>query len=74
MPALIILFAVVLFPPTELREFVKHGNGVPEYEFVTSQPCKTGLRPSGYAYAPAGRIMLKQKNLDGTVDAAVCSD
>ena len=29
--------------------------------------CKTGLRDSGFAYAPTGGIMLKQVNKDGTV-------
>ena len=74
MPVLIIVLAVALFPPHELKEFIKHSNGMAAYELVTSQPCETGLRSSGYAYAPSGGVMLKQKNLDGTVDAVICSD
>ena len=39
----------------------------PEYVITFVGDCNTGLRDSGFAYAPTGGIMLKQVNKDGTV-------
>ena len=75
MLAFMIIIAVVLVAPSEeMREFSRHSNGVAAYEFVTSTPCESGLRRSGYAYAPSSKVYLKQKNLDGTVTMPVCED
>ena len=41
--------------------------------FAYVEDCDSGLRGSGYAYAPGGSIMLKQVNRDGTV-GEVCTD
>ena len=69
-----ILGVFLVAPPEGIREFRSHSNGMAEYEIVIAKPCETGLRTTGYAYAPAGGIMLKQKNLDGTVSTPVCSE
>ena len=71
---LIVLLGLVIFPSEEIKEFGRHSNGVQEYVFVTSKACPSGLRKSGYSYAPGGHVVLKQKNLDGTVSEPVCSD
>lgn len=71
---IMILAVVVIAPSEEMREFSRHSNGVAAYEFVTAKPCETGLHSSGYAYAPSGRVVLKQLNEDGTVTMPVCED
>ena len=75
MAVLVVALAMfVMFPTEGMQEFMRHSNGVYEFELVTSEPCETGLRGSGYALVPFRSVTLKQKNLDGTVSEKVCAD
>ena len=69
-----VLIIMVISTDDGVKEFRRHSNGVAAYELINVTPCTTGLRPTGYSYAPAGSIMFKQKNLDGTVSKPVCKD
>ena len=62
------LVAVIGFFNSEpALAFFKAGNGNPAYKFVDVKDCKTGKRQSGFALAPAGMVVLKQANHDGTI-------
>lgn len=61
------ILAIMLFPSDSMKEFRAHSNGVSEYKWVEATECDTGLKKSGYSFAPAGRVVLKQVNEDGTV-------
>ena len=71
--ALVILVGLGTYNSDAVSEFRAHSNNNPEYVFAFVADCDSGLRDSGYAYAPAGSIMLKQVNRDGTV-GEVCTD
>ena len=71
--ALVILLGIGVYNTDAMSEFRAHSNHNPEYVFAYVEDCESGLRGSGYAYAPAGSIMLKQVNRDGTV-GEVCAD
>jgi hypothetical protein len=71
--ALVILVGLGIYNSDAVSEFRAHSNNNPEYVFAFVEDCDSGLRDSGYAYAPAGSIMLKQVNRDGTV-GEVCTD
>ena len=71
--ALVILVGLGIYNNDAVSEFRAHSNNNPEYVFAFVEDCDSGLRDSGYAYAPAGSIMLKQVNRDGTV-GEVCTD
>jgi len=73
MPLLVLALGLFLFPTEGMKEFRKHSNGVAEYRFVTSKPCDTGLRDTGFALAPSGNVYLKQVNKDGTLAPEVCN-
>ena len=64
----------MIFPSDEMIEFRKHSSGTGKYAKVDSVACISGLRESGYSYAPNGRVLFKEVNLDGSVDMPVCSD
>lgn len=63
----LVLLVTVSANSPSLQEFRTHSNGNAEYRFVESVECPSGLRQSGYSFAPAGRVVLKQVNHDGTV-------
>ena len=71
--ALVILVGLGIYNSDTVSEFRAHSNNNPEYVFAFVEGCDSVLRDSGYAYAPAGSIMLKQVNRDGTV-GEVCTD
>ena len=71
--ALVILLGLGFYNSDALSEFRAHSNHNPEYVFAYVEECESGLRSSGYAYAPAGSVMLKQVNRDGSV-GEVCTD
>ena len=56
-----------------MSEFREHSNHNPRYVISVVEDCESGLRTSGYAYAPSGGIMLKQVNKDGSI-GDVCTD
>ena len=73
MPIIAFTFALVLgISSPEYQEFIKHSNGNDEYSITFVAPCKTGLRDTGYALAPAKFVLLKQKPLDGRESGPVC--
>lgn len=65
------VLAFMLFPTDDMKDFRAHSNGVNKYEWIEATECETGLKQSGYSYAPSGSVMLKQVNEDGTV-GSVC--
>ena len=71
--ALVILLGLGVYNSDALSEFRTHSNHNPKYVFTYVEECNSGLRGSGYAYAPAGSVMLKQVNRDGSV-GDVCTD
>ena len=71
--ALVILVGLGIYNSDAVSEFRAYSNNNPEYVVAFVEDCDSGLRDSGYAYAPAGSIMLKQVNRDGTV-GEVCTD
>jgi hypothetical protein len=74
MQFILIVLGLMLFPNDEMVEFRKNSNKNAEYRFVRTIECEEGLRPSGYAFTPKGRVTLKQVNEDGTVDLPVCKE
>lgn len=71
--ALVILLGLGIYNSDAMSEFRTHSNHNPEYVFAYVEECDSGLRGSGYAYAPSGSVMLKQVNRDGSV-GEVCTD
>ena len=71
--AFVILLGLGIYNSDAMSEFRVHSNNNPQYVFAYVEECESGLRTSGYAYAPAGSIMLKQVNRDGSV-GEVCTD
>ena len=75
MPVVAFTFALVLgISSPEYQEFRKHSNGNDEYSITFVDPCKTGLRDTGYAFAPAKFVLFKQKPLNGKESGPVCSE
>ena len=70
---LVILVGLGIYTSDAVSEFRTHSNNNPQYVFAYVENCNSGLRDSGYAYAPSGSIMLKQVNSDGTV-GEVCTN
>ena len=70
---LVILVGLGIYNSDAVSEFRTHSNNNPQYVFAYVENCNSGLRDSGYAYAPSGSIMLKQVNSDGTV-GEVCTN
>ena len=71
--AFVILVGLGVYNSDAVSEFRAHSNHNPEYVFAYVEECDSGLRNSGYAFAPSGIIMLKQVNRDGTV-GEVCTN
>ncbi len=71
--AFVILVGLGVYNSDAFSEFRAHSNHTPEYVFAYVEECDSGLRNSGYAFAPSGSIMLKQVNRDGTV-GEVCTN
>ena len=71
--AFVILVGLGVYKSDAVSEFRAHSNHNPEYVFAYVEECDSGLRNSGYAFAPSGSIMLKQVNRDGTV-GEVCTN
>jgi hypothetical protein len=72
MIVLLLILGITLFPSEQMQEFGRHSNGSNAYVFISAQECDSGLKSSGYAYTPKDHIVLKQVNLDGTVDLPAC--
>ena len=68
--AIMLLLGVGVYTSDPVAEFRAHSNHNAEYAFAYVEKCETGLRESGYAYAPSGSIVLKQVNRDGSVGEA----
>ena len=71
--AFVILLGLGFYNSEAMSEFRTHSNHNPEYVFAYVEECDSGLRGSGYAFAPSGSVMLKQVNRDGSV-GEVCTD
>ena len=71
--AFVILLGLGIYNSEAMSEFRTHSNHNPEYVFAYVEECDSGLRGSGYAFAPSGSVMLKQVNRDGSV-GEVCTD
>jgi len=71
--AFMILLGLGVYNSDAMTEFRQHSNHNPYYVISVVNDCESGLRTSGYAYAPSGSIMLKQVNKDGSV-GEVCTD
>ena len=56
------------------QEFVRHSNGNPSYQISYIDDCPTGIRPSGYAFAPGEFVLFKQHGLDGTAGDVCVSE
>ena len=75
MPILVYTVALVLgISSPEYQEFRKHSNGNDAYSITFVDPCRTGLRDTGYALAPTGFVLFKQKPLDGKEAGPVCGE
>ena len=72
MPFVVLALGLFLFPTEGMKEFSKHSNGMAQYNFVKAPECATGLRDTGFAFAPLGNVYLKQVNKDGTAAPEVC--
>ena len=68
--AILFLLSVGFYNSDGMSEFHDHSNHNAEYVFAYVKDCESGLRDSGYAYAPSGSLVLKQVNRDGTVGEA----
>ena len=68
--AIMLLLGVGFYTSDTISEFREHSNHNPHYAFAYVGECETGLRESGYAYAPSGSLVLKQVNRDGSVGEA----
>ena len=71
--AFLVLIGLGIMSSDSVQTFRDNSNGNTEYVISFVGDCNTGLRESGYAYAPTGGIVLKQVNKDGTV-GTVCAD
>jgi len=71
--AILFLVGVGFYNSDGMSEFREHSNHNAQYVFAYVEECKSGLRDSGYAYAPSGSLVLKQVNRDGTV-GEVCAE
>lgn len=67
MAVMLIIIGLMIFPSEEMAEFRKHSNGNANYVWVEAVECETGLKESGYSFAPSGRVVMKQVNDDGSV-------
>ena len=71
--AIMLLIGVAFYNNEGMSEFREHSNHNAKYVFTYVKECESGLRDSGYAYAPSGSIVLKQVNRDDTV-GEVCAE
>ena len=71
--AILFLVGVGFYNSHGMSEFREHSNHNAKYVFAYVEECESGLRDSGYAYAPSGSLVLKQVNRDGTV-GEVCAE
>ena len=75
MPIVVFTVALVLsISSSEYQEFRKHSNGNDAYSISFVNPCETGLRNTGYAFAPAKFVLFKQKPLNNKDAGLVCSE
>ena len=68
--AIFFLAGIGFYQSDGMSEFREYSNHNPHYVFAYVEECESGLRGSGYAYAPSGNLVLKQVNRDGTVGEA----
>jgi len=71
--AIMFLIGIGFYNSDDMSQFREHSNHNAQYVFAYVEKCETGLRESGYAYAPSGSVVLKQVNSDGTV-GEVCAE
>jgi len=71
--AIMLLIGIGFYNSDDMSQFREHSNHNAQYVFAYVEECDSGLRESGYAYAPSGSIVLKQVNNDGTV-GDVCAE
>ena len=71
--AIIFIMGLGVYNSDAMSEFHEHSNHNPHYVLSYVEDCQSGLRSSGYAYAPSGKLMFKQVNRDGSV-GEVCRD
>ena len=71
--AILFLVGVGFYNSDGMSGFREHSNHNAQYVFAYVEECESGLRDSGYAYAPSGSLVLKQVNRDGTV-GEVCAE
>ena len=71
--AIMLLIGIGFYNSDGMSQFREHSNHNAQYVFAYVEECESGLRESGYAYAPSGSIVLKQVNDDGTV-GDVCAE
>ena len=71
--AILFLVGIGFYNSDGMSEFRELSNHNAQYVFSYVEECESGLRDSGYAYAPSGSIVLKQVNRDGTV-GDVCAE
>lgn len=72
MAVILILLGFMIFPSEEMVEFRKHSTGTGQYVLVDTVQCTSGMRASGYSYAPGGRVYFKEVSADGSVEMPVC--
>ena len=72
MAIILIVLGFMMFPSEDMIEFRKHSNGTGKFVKVEGVECSSGMRASGYSYAPNGRVLFKEVNEDGSVDMPVC--
>ena len=68
--AILFLIGIGFYNSDDMSEFREHSNHNPQFVFSYVKECESGLRDSGYAFAPSGSLVLKQVNRDGTVGEA----
>lgn len=69
---MMIVLGFMVFPSEEVVDFRMNSSGTGEYAFVDSVKCSTGLRQSGYSYAPTKNVFIKEVSEDGAVEEPVC--
>ena len=56
--ALLVLIGLGVFTSESMQTFRENSNGNPKYVISVVGDCDTGIRDSGFAYAPCGGIVL----------------
>jgi len=70
---LAIIGGLVYSTTDSYKEYAAHSNGNPAFQINFTPDCDEGARKSGYALSLKKVVLLKQRNLDGTV-GDICRD